>query len=254
MTCRSGVFVLLLFFSTALWAQLTIPNGTILPVALKSSLNSRKAKAGQQISARIMQDVPLPGGSRIPAGSHVFGHVLAVHPHDAGRAGTISVRLDTLQIAKQNIAITTSARAIASTFEVHEAQLPDFGPDRGTSAASWTTEQVGGDVVYRGGGPVTNGLRDVGVPTANGVLVRVTNRAGSACGDEINGDQLQALWVFSSDACGTYGFRGLSITHAGRSAPIGQITLSQENGNVNVPNGSGMLLRMVEVGRNANGQ
>jgi len=63
-----------------LLAQSAIPVGTILPVALNSSLNSRKVKPGQVITARVMQDVPLSPGSSIHAGTKVIGRVLGVNP------------------------------------------------------------------------------------------------------------------------------------------------------------------------------
>jgi hypothetical protein len=129
--------------------------------------------------------------------------------------------------------------------EVWDAQLPQTGPDRGTSENAWTTNQIGGEVVYRGGGPVADGLQPVGVPTYGGVLVHVSAKLGTKCRGEIEGnDRLQALWVFSSDACGVYGFPDLEIVHAGRTNPIGEITLASDKGNMNLRAGSGMLLRV----------
>ncbi len=231
-------------FSARLFAQITIPPGTILPVALNSSLNSRKARVGQVITARVMQDVPLPHGT-IPAGSRVIGHITNVKPADATSGAQVSFRFDTLVTRKQRIPITTNLRALASMMAVEQAQLPETGPDRGTSANAWTTDQIGGEVVYRGGGLVADGLRPVGESTTNGVLVHLSTKPGSKCRGDIEGnDRLQATWVFSSDACGIYDIPNLEIAHAGRTNPLGEITLASDKGDVNVRAGSGILLRV----------
>lgn len=242
---RILLIALALAFSTRLPAQISIPAGTILPLRLNSSLNAKKTKLGQTISARVMQDVPLPEGCKIRAGAKVIGHVVDVHPPTAANGATMSLQFGTLLLSKRRIPIVTNLRALASMMAVHEAQLPENGPDRGTSENAWTTVQIGGEVVYRGGGPVANGSGVVGMPTTNGVLVRVASRYGTECRGEIDGDDRpQALWVFSSDACGTYDLPNLTLAHAGRSDPSGQIKLLSDKGNVKVPAGSGMLLRV----------
>jgi len=235
----------LIMLSMDLFAQNTIPAGTIVPVALNSSLNSRKVKPGQVITARVMQDVPLSPGSTIHAGAKVIGRVIDVKPANGGTGAQVSFRFDTLVVSKRRIPIITNLRALASMMAVEAAQLPESGPDRGTSQNAWTTDQIGGEVVYRGGGPVADGLRSVGEPTYGGVLVHVSAKPGSPCRGEIEGnDRLQALWVFSSDACGVYDFADLAIVHAGRSDPVGKITLASDKGAVNIRAGSGMLLRV----------
>jgi len=239
------VVILFFIFPALLLAQSAIPPGTILPVSLNSSLNSRKVTPGQLLTARIMQDVPLPSGSSIRAGAKVLGHVIDVGPADRQDGARISFQFDTIAASGQRTPIVTNLRAMASMLAVEEAQLPESGPDRGTSENAWTTTQIGGEVVYRGGGPVANGLQSVGMPTHRGVLVHVSAEPGTPCRGEIEGnDRLQALWVFSSNACGLYDFSDLTILHAGRTDPLGRITLVSAHGDVNVRGGSGMLLRV----------
>jgi len=69
------LFVSLIVLSMQLFAQDKIPVGIILPIKLNSSLRSNNARADEQISARLMQDVPLPGGRKIHAGAKVIGHI-----------------------------------------------------------------------------------------------------------------------------------------------------------------------------------
>jgi hypothetical protein len=187
----------------------------------------------------------LSPGSTIHAGAKVIGRVIDVKPANGGTGAQVSFRFDTLVVSKRRIPIITNLRALASMMAVEAAQLPESGPDRGTSQNAWTTDQIGGEVVYRGGGPVADGLRSVGEPTYGGVLVHVSAKPGSPCRGEIEGnDRLQALWVFSSDACGVYDFAGLAIVHAGRTDPVGEITLASDKGELNIRAGSGMLLRV----------
>jgi hypothetical protein len=209
---------------------------------LNSSLNSKRSKLGQVVTARLMQDVPLPSGTGIRAGSKAIGHVLDVIEASNGSGAKLTLQFDILEVSKRRMPMTTNLRALASMMEVEDAQVPKTGLDRGTSENSWTTVQIGGDVVYRGGGPVTNGLRVVGTPTANGVLVRIVSEPGTKCRGDLSGnEQPQALWVFSADACGTYGFPDLTIVHASRSNPVGQITLASERSNFDIRSGSGLL-------------
>lgn len=237
--------------STALAAQQAVPAGTIIPVRLNTSLGSAKAQPGQAFTATVMQDVPLHG-SKVRRGSKVIGHVVSAKKATYGNDGQLSLRFDSIEVSKRRIPITANLRAIASMLEVADAQVPANGPDRGTSQADWTTVQIGGEVVYRGGGPVANGLRPVGIPTANGVLAHVSAPPGEKCRGEVDdNDQVQALWLFSSDACGAYGFADLEIAHAGRSEPTGVIVLTSSKHEVHLRSGSGMLLRINNSGPDA---
>ncbi len=226
------------------FAQNTIPTGTILPASLNTSLNSKKLKPGHPFSARIMQDVPLPGGQKIPAGAKLLGHVVEVAPAEAGHPGRLALRFDSVQFRHRTIPVTTSLRALASLLDVEDAETPKTGPDRGTPYSWASRVLVGGEVYYGDGGPVTRGSDTVGEGLVDGVLVRVTAPGGSPCRRAPRPAGLQALWVFSSDACGAYGFDNLQITHAGFRS-TGTILLAAHKGNLDLGSGSGMLLQVV---------
>ena len=63
---------------------------------LDSSLDARKDKPGRKISARVMQDVELPDGAKIPAGSHIVGHILRVNFPTATSPSRLTIQLDQL--------------------------------------------------------------------------------------------------------------------------------------------------------------
>jgi hypothetical protein len=234
-----------ILFPAAAFAQDTIPPGTVLPAQLSSSLNSQKRKPGQTITARIMQDVPTSPRRRIRAGAKVTGHVMMVKAAKDGQPGEITLRFEKLNFAHQSIPISTSLRALASMMEVDEAQVPPGGTDRGTPWAWRTRNLIGGEVAYGDDGPVARGTDIVGSALAEGVLLSVKANPGSGCRGEVAGNsQPQALWVFSSDACGVYGLPEVQITHAGRTAPFGEITLTSKQKNLELRSGSGILLRV----------
>ncbi|MGC2332281.1 MAG: hypothetical protein WA581_12570 [Candidatus Acidiferrales bacterium] len=239
----------LLAFAVTSRAAQSIPPGTIFPVVLNSTLSSAKAKPGHIVTARVMQDVPLTNGRTIRAGATILGHITSVTPASNRNPARLSLRFDTLEVSHERIPITTNLRAVASFMEVDEAQIPTMGPDRGTPQDAWTTTQIGGDSVYRGGGPVDGALGRVGTPVYDGVLDQLHANSNGGCRAAVDSnDAPQALWVFSSNACGTYSLPHLEIVHSGRTDPTGEIVLESSKGQVNVRAGAGMLLRVDATG------
>ena len=229
--------------------EIKVAPGTILPVRLNSSLSSSKSKANEVISARIMQDVPLAGGAKIPEGSQVLGYVVEVDAGKGGSPARISLRFDKLRTARQTIPITTNLRAIAGFMEILSAQTPPIGAGESDVYRWLDTVQVGGDVVYGDGGIVTkgdDGSHVVGKSVGGGgVLGQVSAKEGTKCRGPLYGNNSpQALWVFSSDACGTYGLAHLEISHAGRSEPVGLIVFGSDAKELAIHSGTGMLLRV----------
>jgi len=244
-----GVLASLLAFAqpsiAVVQAEIELPAGTLIPVALHGSLSTKKSAPGQVIKARIMQDIPVGEKSRIRAGSYVQGKIISVTPAANGKGASITFQFDQLVTRQGTGNIKTNMRALASIVEVNSAQIPQYD-DRGSSSYANTTWQIGGETVYRGGGHVMDGHQAVGQPVEEtGVLGHPRPNLSRGCRGEIEGNnRLQAFWLFSSDACGVYGYRHVRIAHAGRTDPVGEITLSATQGDVNIRGGSGILLRV----------
>jgi hypothetical protein len=224
-----------------------IPVGTILPARLNHGLSSKSVQPGQVVTARIMQAVPLPNQESIPEGAKVLGTIVSVERAGNGTKGKITIRFDTLAIHQRKIPIVASLRALAGFMEIQSAQTPEFTPGFGTPYVWATTRQIGGDEVYGVGGPVTNQSSErIGKGVYGGVLVHVRAQPEFRCRGPLDSeDRLQALWVFSSDACGVYGIPGVNIAHAGRTEPLGEIILVADQADLLIRGASGMLLRVV---------
>jgi hypothetical protein len=228
-------------------SSLQIPNGTILPIRLNRGFSAKTVSIGEPIRGRIMQAVPLPNGSTIPEGATVSGKILSVALASNGAGETVSFAFNQLAFDHQKLAIAVDLRALASAMTVELAQVPDQTYGFGTPPPWADSTQIGGDSVYGVGGEVTDSENHpVGKALYNGVLVHVRAQPNGPCRGPLDGDdRLQALWLFSSDACGVYGMQGVSITHAGRTDPLGVIVLAAPTGKLKLRSGSAMLLRVL---------
>lgn len=238
-----GVF---LFAAGIVFAATLIPDSSILPARLEMTLSSKDSKVGEVVTARVMQNVPLPGTFKLPAGSKLTGQVLSVQPASESTGGSITFRLDTLHISHEAVRLTLRLRAVASYLEVRQAELPRNGDQSGPQTA-WTTVQIGGDTVYRGGGSVRSRSEVTGKPVEGGVLVRLEQNPGRGCRNDGTGERAQAMWLFSSDACGAYGLPDVTIVQPVKNstgAANGELTLKSSKGNVTLHEGSGLLLRV----------
>jgi hypothetical protein len=235
---------------TASSAHVTIPPGTILPVVLRSTISPERTKQGQTVRGEIAQDVPLLGGAKIRKGSKIEGQVVDVASAGTGRGAKVSIRFDTIYVNGQVIPLKTDLRALAGFMEVREAAEPTMGIGEGDDYNWATTTQIGGDSVFGVGGMVASAHNTdeiVGKSlTSGGVLGQLNpNESGECRGATDGNNSPQALWVFSSDACGTYGLSKVTISDHGRTDPVGTFTLDLQTQKTKLQSGDGMLLRVI---------
>jgi hypothetical protein len=226
-----------------------IPVGTILPVGLENGIKLQEARKGDAIEARIMQDVPLPDGGKIRTRSKVTGAIDSVERDAAGSGVNLSFHFGKLEFGGKTVPIVTSLRAMASYRAVRAAQMPLTGAEAGTPAGWGTTVLIGGDIRFGDGGRVRNRSKQVvGQGVTGGVLVHVYAKPAAGCEGPVNGDDhAQALWVFSSDACGVYDLKGAKIVNKGKSEPVGEITLGFRKDDMKLESGTAILLRVVSL-------
>ncbi len=219
-----------------------IPAGTIIPVSLNSALRSDKTGSRTAVTATVMQDVPLGRGETLRRGSKLTGHVVDAIPSGRGSdEARISFQFDQVQLGDRTVPITTNLRAVASPHAVLEAS-----PQPSSSEVTDYEVEIGGDQIsYGEGGPVMVGSQVVGKYTSHGVLANIDQNLATPCGVTIDSNaRPQAFWLFSVNACGSYGFGDLEILQSGRAEPLGKVTLASNRKSVKVDKGSAMLLRV----------
>lgn len=216
-----------------------IPAGTALPLTLGATLDARKDKPGQKIEARLMQDVPLPSGEKIKAGAHVIGHIVEV-TRLTGAGYRMALKFDQLVAGGKTIPLTLNARAIASMQSVYQAEIPVDAESNYEPSTLWVMRQIGGEIVNRGRGRITSDEGLVGRWNGESWGKLTTATDGDCTAADGNGIE-QALWLFSTSACGLYGLEGIKLVHDGRTDPVGQIILESSK-DLHIGGGSGWFL------------
>ena len=66
--------------TTAPATSQSLPALTAIPVSFVHSVDAKKAKVGDTVTAKTLQAVQLPGGTSLSKGALVVGHVVAAEP------------------------------------------------------------------------------------------------------------------------------------------------------------------------------
>ena len=240
---------------TAISTLRPLTPGVTLPVRLGRSLQAGKVKPGASFTAATTQRVPIGSHFYLHHGATLHGEVVASTEGDGSAAhpSILSIRFSSLQYKNQTVPISAKAIAIANFVQVDETSVPaNGGSDRGNnSPASWTTYQVGGDILDRSGwiADLNDGsFHKVGSADYYGVYT--LPQAPS------NGDGPafpHALGVFSATAAGLYGIEEGTTLHSS----AGTITLTRPAHKLLLRDGDNILLEVISPSQSAhadNGQ
>lgn len=179
-----------------------LSSGTTLPVRLTHELKAGAVKPGSTFLATTTQRIPVTLNSFLPPGTEIVGNVVSSQTSSSPSAPSeLTLRFTEIRYKRQTLPIAARTLAIANFVQVMDASVIASGSsDRGNpSPANWTTDQVGGDQVYRSGwvGNVySSSSHKVGFADYHGVY------ALPASQNEVP----RALGVFSLNSTGLYGF------------------------------------------------
>lgn len=223
-----------------------LPQSTAIPVRFEHTVDTGKAKVGDQVTAKTIQVVALPGGRSLPKGALLVGHVAALQPFQFDQTpyahqkpSMLSIHFDKLQTGNEAIPVNLAVRAIANTNDSKDATYPHSMDD---------TDHVG-TITLIGGmsfSPLDKSIQSedgdvIGYNRKNGVFARLI--ASGACNAT---DTEQSIAIFSPNACGAYGFGGDYLSNSGRDGS-GTFTLALRGHSVKLYAGSTALLQVNET-------
>ena len=244
---KGGVFtqlVLALIFcrgvvaAQAAPAELTLPAGTAIPITFPHTLDASNLKAGDAVVTKTDQVILAPDGTRIPRGSQLTGIVV-----EASQSA-LAIRFETLASRGRTYHVHAALRALASFV----LSLDSHSPAADYGSLDWDLyRQVGGNYFFPYQSVYSNDWTEVGKSTRDGVFVKLERVDNPKSPDHVlceGTDAVQSVGVFASNACGVYGFDGLSVEAAGADAS-GAIRFLSSKRTVKIPRDSSALLQVV---------
>jgi hypothetical protein len=252
-TLTLGMLNLALYATAATVPALSqsLPQSTAIPVRFDHSVDAKKAKAGDTVTAKTMQAIVLPGGLTIDKGTAIVGHVVAAEafqfdpaPYAHQKASLISIHFDKLQQGTTAIPVNLSVRAIANTIDSREAGRPHYldETDRvGTITLIGGTEFTPFDKMIQ-----SDDGDAIGYNRKNGVFARLASSGYSGSGASFHcegTDSEQSVAIYSPNACGVYGFAGDYLAGSGQDGS-GTFTLAVRGRSEKLYAGSTALLQV----------
>jgi hypothetical protein len=206
--------------------------GTIVPVVLTRSIDSKKAKAGDEVVARVAMDIRSGGQVVLPRDTKLIGKITQATARAKGD-GTSQLGMAFDRAVLKNgstLNVTTTIQAIAPP------EQQSYG-DSGAGASDMSSSSGGGPsgerMSSRGPEGTSSATGPVGADTA-------VNSAGTATGSipHVAGSDA----ILTTRSVGVVGIKGLEMNTA--ASTDGSATLSSSGKNVKLDSGSRLLVRV----------
>jgi hypothetical protein len=200
--------------------------GTIIRVELAKSIDAKKAKVGDDVIAKTMDDFLSDKNEVLaPRGSKVLGHVAEASPHQGESASTLGIAFDKMVLKNgAEVPLKASIQAIGSPES--NARLgtePIGGYGNSGATSSMPSSGRGG---YGAPPPNTGGSAAGGTPE--------TTSPDASSGAAINGR-------LTPNAQGVVGISGVSLSTGSAQDSL----LSSPKHNVKLDSGTQMILRVI---------
>ena len=221
----------------------SIAAGTTMNAVLTKPIDSRKAKEGDEVTAKTTSTLKAEGERPIPKGTKLIGHVTKASARAKGDSeSSLGIVFDRAEVAKgREVPVHAVVQALAatsttSTMAMNEEPV-NSAPDRSPSSSN------GGGLV---GGTVAGAGKTVDNTVAAGgnVAQQVGAAGGSAVGSASGTVRNTAGATLTSSSQGVIGLPGYALDATAATATQGSIITSAGK-NVKLDSGTQMVLRVV---------
>ena len=233
-------FIALLLWAAA-WAQDTTPAasnetnnqakiapGSVIPVQLTKSIDAKKAKTGDEVFARVTQDLKSDNGDVILAkDAKVVGHVTEAQARTKEqKASEVGIVFDQTMTKSGEVKVPMSIQAIIAPVQSNPSGDSGGYGQPATGGATPTSPM---------GGSNRNGQMEGAPPTASPSPRSTSSASG--------GSDVQARPPITSNTQGVIGMPDVKLEANAQNGGQGSI-VSSEKSNVKLESGTIMLLRV----------
>jgi len=206
--------------------------GTVIPAELDKSIDAKKCKTGDSVSAKTTSDLLSNGQVVIPRGTKITGHVTAAKPHDkSDPSSSVAIAFD--QIAIKNKPPLAFQAEIQAMGKPQQNVAAAAGASGEPMAAGSGMSSPG--AANHGGGSMGRGTASQGGAGASGAPSEATVPQTDAPAQQSSGVAL------SASSTGVVGMEGISL-NAGSDPSQGTV-ISSANKNVKLDSGTQLILK-----------
>ena len=220
----------------------SLPNGASIDAVLTKSLDSKKAKKGDPVSARITEDAKEQNGKTvIPKGSKLEGHVTQASSQEKGNSySTLGIVFDKAILKngeEVSLNVQVQALALSQDAATAPAQMNSMAPPMGSS---------GGSPAAGSGRPGSAGEATSGMSSAPRAPITTTNTAANTdtnnamAGKGVVGG-LNSSGRLNPGSRGVFGLAGIGLATASEGTEQAAIVTSTDK-NVHLDGGTQLLL------------
>ena len=215
-----------------------ISPGTVLPAELAKSVDAKKAKSGDQVVAKLSQDMLSNGQVVVPRGAKIVGHVTQAKPREKGESeSTLGIAFDKLVTKDgRELPLNASIQAVGAPVSNFNTNNGPGGNGPMSESGGMPGGMSGSASAGMGGAGGRSGASSTGAPsnsprTAGGDYPEDTGNSGSQTGTR---------GALQPGATGVVGISGLNLS----AGSDGSSVITSQNKNVKLDSGTQLMLRV----------
>ena len=229
-----------------------LSSGTVLQAELTKSLDAKKAKSGDEVTAKLTQDVKENGRVVMHKGSKLVGHVTEAQAKSKENAESkLGVVFDKAILkGGQEMAFSGVIQAVAppiqGTLSAAGDENTNLGSGIGNSGAMGGGRSSGGGAIapLGGGANPVNSTVNSATNTVGNTAGSITNAAAGTANGEVNRTAgVAANGALTTASRGVVGMQGLDLKTAAAGSAQGSV-LSSASKNVKLDSGTQMVLQV----------